>query len=165
MFQVFAICYNKSPDHPPARETEPMNIPPSIFSSKRDKSCHGRTTRIRVAQKPMVSQKELSEWKKRTATAMLQRDLPEEWSGLRDGMLLPLAERVRQDGRRQDSTRERIFGIHFGGPLIPFGARVSYRHMSSQDESRLHQCGKNLPTVWKYSPKVWGWKHERPLQT
>ena len=77
----------------------------------------------------MVSQKELSEWKKRTATAMLQSGLPKEWFewfGLRDGMWLLLAERVRQDGRRHDSTRERIFGKHFGGPLIPFGARVSY---------------------------------------
>ena len=28
---AFDLLSNKSPDHPPARETEPMNIPPSIF--------------------------------------------------------------------------------------------------------------------------------------
>ena len=44
---------------------------------------------------------------------------------------------------------EKTFGVTFDGPLIPFGANVSYRHISSKDVSRLHQFGKQkLPGIF-----------------
>ena len=36
-----------------------------------------------------------------------------------------------------------IFGVKFDGPLIPFGATVSRKPISSTDEARLHQFGTN----------------------
>ena len=44
---------------------------------------------------------------------------------------------------------ERLFGVPFNGPLIPFGAMVEYHPISAKDLSRLHQFGpKVLPGIF-----------------
>ena len=44
---------------------------------------------------------------------------------------------------------EKTCGVNFDGPLIPFGAKVSYMPISSEDEARLHQFGeKMLPGIF-----------------
>ena len=43
---------------------------------------------------------------------------------------------------------ERRFGKPFTGPNIPFGSLVEYHRISTKDQSRIHQFGKNvLPGV------------------
>ena len=70
---------------------------------------------------------------------MVQLGQPDErWDC--DGMLSLLAERARQNGRWQDK-HSRIFGVNFDVLWTPFGGNVSYRPISSNDESRLHQIG------------------------
>ena len=39
---------------------------------------------------------------------------------------------------------ERRFGEPFDGPVIPFGAMVAYRPISSRDQPRLHQFGRKV---------------------
>ena len=39
---------------------------------------------------------------------------------------------------------ERRFGEPFDGPVIPFGAMVEYRPISSRDQPRLHQIGEKV---------------------
>ena len=55
---------------------------------------------------------------------------------------------------------ERRFGVPFNGPMIPFGAKVEYHHISAKDLSRLHQFGKKvLPGKFLgyvlYAVKIW----------
>ena len=43
---------------------------------------------------------------------------------------------------------ERLFGMPFNGPIIPFGPLVEYHPISAKDISRLHQFGgKVLPDI------------------
>ena len=38
---------------------------------------------------------------------------------------------------------------HFNGPVIPFGSMVEYHPIAAKDQSRLHQCGKQvLPGIF-----------------
>ena len=47
------------------------------------------------------------------------------------------------------TPNERLFGIPFNGPVVPFGAMVEYHHISAKDQSRLHQFGsKVLPGIF-----------------
>ena len=39
---------------------------------------------------------------------------------------------------------ERRFGEPLQGPIIPCGAMVEYRPISTRDQSRLHQFGKKV---------------------
>ena len=57
-------------------------------------------------------------------------------------MVLTLANRERQDGRWLACLWENMCKLL--GPLIPFEAKVSYKPISSKDQSRLHQFGKKL---------------------
>ena len=102
-------------------------------SLKRLRFPSGRRTRtLLIVQKPTRSQKDLFDESK---TQQRQR-----WFkavGLCDGMLLLLAERARQVGHGKTAYT-------FDGPLIPFRAKASYKHVSSKDESRLHQFGKKM---------------------
>ena len=43
---------------------------------------------------------------------------------------------------------ENISGVTFDGPLIPFGARVSCKSISSKDESRLHSVKKMFAGIF-----------------
>ena len=44
---------------------------------------------------------------------------------------------------------ERLFGMPFNGPVIPFGAMVEYHTVTAKDQSRLHQFGaKVLPGIF-----------------
>ena len=53
---------------------------------------------------------------------------------------------------------ERRFGEPFNGPIIPFGAKISYKPITSSDKKRLHQFGiKVLPGIFVgYSLRVGG---------
>jgi len=53
---------------------------------------------------------------------------------------------------------ERRFGEPFNGPIIPFGAKLSYKPITSSDKKRLHQFGiKVLPGIFVgYSLRVGG---------
>ena len=47
------------------------------------------------------------------------------------------------------TANEKRCGVKFDGLLIPCGANVSYKPISSKDEARLHQCGKPmLPRIF-----------------
>ena len=39
---------------------------------------------------------------------------------------------------------EKRCGVKFDGPLIPFGAQISYKPTSSKDEAKLHPFGKRM---------------------
>ena len=58
---------------------------------------------------------------------------------------------------------ERLFGMPFKGPMIPFGAMVEYHPISAKDLSRLHQFGpKVLPGIFLgYALHAWilEWRH------
>ena len=43
---------------------------------------------------------------------------------------------------------ERRFGMPFSGPVIPFGAMVEYHPNSAKDQSRLHQFGSKVLSVF-----------------
>ena len=45
---------------------------------------------------------------------------------------------------------ERRLGEPFKGPLIPFGPMVEYHHISSKDQSRLHQFGNLDYSLYKH---------------
>ena len=46
------------------------------------------------------------------------------------------------------TVHENKFGVTFDGHLVSFGANVSYKHVSSKDESLRHQFGiKMLPGI------------------
>ena len=51
---------------------------------------------------------------------------------------------------RLENPDERRFGEPLKGPIIPFRATVEYCPISTRDQSRLHQFGKNvLSGIWK----------------
>ena len=62
--------------------------------------------------------------------------------------------------------RMRKHGVTFDGPLILFGAKVSYKPISSKDEAKLYQIDKNmLPGVFmRYLLRAGGgWSGDRGL--
>ena len=55
---------------------------------------------------------------------------------------------------------ERRFGQPFKGPIIPFGSLVEYHSITSKDQSKIHQFGKNvLPGLFLgyalYAGRIW----------
>ena len=67
-------------------------------------------------------------------------DVSRRVMGLCNGVILPLAERARQDGRWQDTMR----GVTYDGPWFPCGATFSLKPTSSKAEPRLQQFGKRM---------------------
>ena len=72
---------------------------------------------------------------------MVQSGLPEEWCDC-DGLVQLPAELARQYGHGQDIVGEYIDVNTFDGKVIPLGAKISYKPISSKDLPRLHQFGQ-----------------------
>ena len=78
--------------------------------------------------------------KEGTSAVLLQSGLDNEW--LVDSMECNCYLRNIQDLLRDGkSPYERLFGMSFNGPVMPFGAMVQYHPISAKDLSRLHQVG------------------------
>ena len=92
-----------------------------------------------------IAERAVRRVKEGTSELLLQSGLPTEWWA--DSMECHRCLRNIQDLLSDGKTpHERLFGIPFNGPVIPFGAMVEYHPISAKDISRLHQCGpKVLP--------------------
>ena len=44
----------------------------------------------------------------------------------------------------EETAYKKRFGCDFTGPLIPFGAEINYKPITSKDEARLHQFGSKV---------------------
>ena len=63
-------------------------------------------------------------------------------------MLLLFAKRPRPPGGRENTLRKTIQRI-FRIPIIPFGALVDHRRISTRDQMRIHRFGKKvLPGIF-----------------
>ena len=49
-----------------------------------------------------------------------------------------IVDNIAGDGK---TPYERRFGEAFSGPVIPFGAEISYKPIAPKDKDRLHQFG------------------------
>ena len=87
----------------------------------------------------------LKEVKKGTSVALLQKGMDEEMVGLFNGMLLPSAKCQRPSGEmgklpvKEDSenhSKDQSF--------LFFGAMVEYHPISTRDQQRRRQFGKNV---------------------
>ena len=103
--------------------------------------------------------------KEGTSAVLLQSGLDNEWWA--DSMECCRSLRNIQDLLSDGKTPyERLFGIPFNGPVIPFGAMVEFRPISAKDPSRLHQFGpKVLPDKFLgYALNARGiWKGDIPV--
>ena len=103
--------------------------------------------------------------KEGTSAVLLQSGLDNEWWA--DSMECYRSLRNIQDLLSDGKTPyERLFGIPFNGPVIPFGAMVEFRPISAKDPSRLHQFGpKVLPDkFFGYALNARGiWKGDIPV--
>ena len=79
-----------------------------------------------------------------TATTMVQSGLRDEWWDCPIEGYCYL-QNVHDKMTDVKTASVQIFGVHFDGPVIPFGAKLSYTTISSKDESR-HQFGKQMLT-------------------
>ena len=81
--------------------------------------------------------------KEGTSAVLLQSGLDENWWA--DSMECFTYLRNTQDllsfGK---SSYERRFGQPFNGPIIPFGSLVEYHPVTANDQSRIHQFGKQV---------------------
>ena len=101
-----------------------------------------------------------AEFKEGTSAVLLQSGLGNEWWA--DSMECYCYLRDVQDLLSDGKTPyERLFGMPFTGPAIPFGAMVEYHPISATDLSRLHQLGpKVLPESFSVM-HFRGWNLER----
>ena len=64
-------------------------------------------------------------------------------------MECPYLRNVHDQMAEGTTAHEKICGVTFDGPLIPFVAKVSHKPISSKGDGRLHQFGnKMLPRVF-----------------
>ena len=79
--------------------------------------------------------------KEGSATAMAQSGLTEDWRNcaMECYSFLRNVHDKMTDGK---AAHERRIGVAFDGPMIPFGATISYKPISSKCGSRLHQLGQ-----------------------
>ena len=92
-----------------------------------------------------IAERAVRRVKERTSVVLLQSGLDNEWWA--GSMECYCYLRNIQDLLSDGKTRyERLFGMPFNGPAIPFGAMVEYHPISPKDQSRLHHFGpKVLP--------------------
>ena len=75
--------------------------------------------------------------------------------------MVRLCEGNTADGK---TAYKNIFGAKFDGPLILFGARVSYKPIFTEDESRLEEwIGTTRFQILKL-PERYKWVHCRPRE-
>ena len=129
---------------------EPTRKPKVIYTDNSlefGKSCEELpwnhcTSTPRRSETNGVAEKAVRRVKEVTSAALLQSGLGDEWWAgsvecycfLRNIQDLFLEERTQ---------RERLFGIPFNGPVMPFGAMVEYHPISSKNR-RLHQFGSKV---------------------
>ena len=109
-------------------------------------SLYVNTTRIR--NKWWIAERAVRRVKEGTLVVLLQSGLDNAWWA--DSIECYCYRRNIQDLLSDGKTPyERLFGIAFNGPVIPFGAMVEYHPISAKDLSRLHQFGpKVLPGIF-----------------
>ena len=106
-----------------------------------------------------IAERAVRRVKEGTSAVLLQSGLDENWwaDSVECYCFLQNIQDLLSDGK---TPFERRFGIHFNGPVIPFGAMVEYHPISANDQSRLHQFGaKVLPGMFLgyalYAVGIW----------
>ena len=92
---------------------------------------------------------------------MVDSGLPDEWCDCAMECYCSLRI-VRDKMAHGNIAYEKRCDVKFDGPLIPFGATVSSKPISSKDEAKLHQFGKKvLPgTFMEYVSRGRGWSSD-----
>ena len=95
-----------------------------------------------------IAERAINRVKEGTSALLLQSGLGNEWwaDSMECYCYLRNVQDLLSDGK---TSYERRFGMHFNGPVIPFGATFEYHPISAKDQSRLHQFGsKVLPGIF-----------------
>ena len=106
-----------------------------------------------------IADREVRRVNEGTSAVLLQSRLGNEWWA--DSMECYCYLRNIQDLLSDGKTPyERLFGMPFNGPVIPFGAMVEHHPIFAKDISRLHQYGpKVLPDIFLsyvlYAERIW----------
>ena len=90
-----------------------------------------------------IAERAVRRVKDETSAVLLQSGLGNEWwaESMECYCYLRNIQHLQSDGK---TPYERRFGMHFDGPVIPFGAMVEYHPISAKDISRLHQFGPKV---------------------
>ena len=106
-----------------------------------------------------IAERAVRRIKERTSAVLLQSGPDENWWEDSIGCychLRNIQDRL-SDGK---TTFESRFREPFKGPIIPFGSLVEYHPVSTKDQSRIHQFGKQvLPGIFfgyvLYAGRIW----------
>ena len=106
-----------------------------------------------------IAERAVRRVKEGTSAVLLQSGLNESWwvDSMECYTYLRNVTDLLSDGQ---TPYERRFGKPFEGPIIPFGSLVEYHHITSKDQSRIHQLGKKvLPGLFLgyalYAVRIW----------
>ena len=133
---------------------EPNRKPKVIYTdnslefgkSCEDLSWNHRTSTPHRSETNGIAERAVGRVREGTSVVLPQSGLDEKWSAVSMGCSCYL--RNVQDRLADGKTSyERRFGEPFKGPIIPFAAMVEYLPISTRDQSRLHQLGKNISPI------------------
>ena len=150
----YSICKTKSSDecvHNFQKFVVPQCKPEHVYtdnseefknSLKEIKWLHDTSTQNR-AQTNGVVERAVRKAKEGTSCALVQSGFDEAWWG-KAMLCYFFLKNVVDILDNDDTSHKRRFGSDYLGPLIPFGAEISYLPITDKDKARCHQLGSKL---------------------